>query len=171
MGADMMARTFYLPADTTIDLAAAKSTASQLCRQASLEDLRTLREHGWIDDDTLPHPDSTTDDQLAARAERLRTLAERELHALLDRFARSLLRRDVYRYRFDRGDRVGIDAYTTGGLSYGDGPTDAFDDWDIVFDDDRLPHRWPARLGAAAGLLHPWGDGAAVTTVTLHAWN
>jgi len=55
----MMARTFYLPADTTIDLAAAKTTASQLCQQASLADLRTLREHGWIDDDTLPgldHP-------------------------------------------------------------------------------------------------------------------
>lgn len=24
---------------------------------------------------------------------------------------------------------------------------------------------------AAAGLLHPWGDGAAVATVTFHAWN
>ncbi|MGE5830570.1 MAG: hypothetical protein ACM30G_19710 [Micromonosporaceae bacterium] len=171
MGADMMARTIYLPADTTIDLAAAKATASRLCQQASPVDLRILREHGWIDDDTLP--DSTTDDQLAARAEQLRTFAERELHTLLDRFARSLHRRDVYRHRFDRSrhrrdvyrhrfdrdDRVGIDAYTTGGLSYGDGPTDAFDDWDVVFDDDRFPHRWPARLGAAAGLLHPWGDG------------
>jgi hypothetical protein len=170
MGADMMARTIYLPAEATIDLAAAKTAASQLCRQASPGDLRTLREHGWIDDDTLPHPDSTTDDQLAAHAERLRTIAERELHTLLDRFARSLHRRDVYRHRFDYDDRVGVDAYTTGGLSYGDGPTDAFDDWDVVFDDDRFPHRWPAQLGAAAGLLHPWGDGPAVATVTFHAW-
>jgi hypothetical protein len=170
MGADMMARTIYLPAEATIDLAAAKTAASQLCRQASPKDLRTLREHGWIDDDTLPHPDSTTDDQLAAHAERLRTIAERELHTLLDRFARSLHRRDVYRHRFDHDDRVGVDAYTTGGLSDGDGPTDTFDDWDVVFDDDRFPHRWPAQLGAAAGLLHPWGDGPAVATVTFHAW-
>lgn len=170
MGADMMARTLYLPADTTINLAAAKTAARQLCQRASLADLRTLREHGWIDDDTLPHPDSTTDDQLAARAESLRTIAERELDTLLDRFARSLHRRDVYRHRFDRDDRVGIDAYTTGGLSWGDGPTDAFDDWDVVFDEDRFPHRWPAQLGAAAGLLHPWGDGPAVATVTFHAW-
>lgn len=128
MPVDMMARTFYLPPDTTSNLTAAKTTASQLCRQASLEALRTLREHGWIDDHTLPHPDSTTDDQLAAHAERLRVLAERELHTLLDRFARPLHRRDVHRHNFDRDDRVGVDAYTTGGLSHGDGPTDAFDD-------------------------------------------
>jgi len=37
----MAARTLYLPADTTIDLSAAKATASQLSQQATLEDLRT----------------------------------------------------------------------------------------------------------------------------------
>ncbi|SRR6266487_3271168 len=171
MAADMMARTIYLPADTTIDLTAAKTLASRLCQQASVDDLRTLLEHGWIDDATLPDPDGCGDDELAARAAQLRPAAERELRQLLERFARSLHRRDVYRHRFDHHDPAGVDAYTTGGLSYGDGPTDAFDDWDIVFDDDRFPDSWPAQLGAAAGLLHPWGDGPAVATVTFHAWN
>ncbi len=170
MAADMMARTLYLPADTTINLAAAKTVASQLAQQATVEDLRTLLEHGWIVDDTLPYLDSG-DDLLAERAEHLRQLAEQQLHTLLDRFARSLRTRQVYRHRFDHDDPVGIDAYTTGGLSHGEGPTDAFDDWDVVFDDDRFPDRWPHRLGAAAGLLHPWGDGPAVATVTLHAWH
>src|SRR6266545_528246 len=122
MGADMLARTLYLSAHTTIDLTAAKTTASQLSQQATLADLRTLLEYGWIADDTLP-------------------------------------------------DDSGLDAYTTGGLSHGDSPTDAFDDWDIVFDDVRFPMRWPAQLGAAAGLLHPWGDGPSVATVTFRAWN
>ncbi len=31
--------------------------------------------------------------------------------------------------------------------------------------------RWPAQLGATAGLLHPWGDGPAIATATFHAWN
>jgi len=169
MGADMMARTLYLPADTTINLTAAKTTASQLSQQATPADLRTLLEHGWITDDTLA--DDCGEDDLTAGAGDLRQLAEQELHQLLDRFALSLHSRDVSRYRFGRDDTPGIDAYTTGGLSDGDGPTDAFDDWDVVFDDVRFPMRWPAQLGAAAGLLHPWGDGPAVATVAFHASN
>jgi hypothetical protein len=171
MGADMMARTLYLPADTAIHLAAAKTLASELCQHATLDELRTLLEHGWIGDDTLPDPDSRSGDNLAAHAGHLRQLAEQELHKLLDRFARSLHSREVYRHRFDHDDTPGVDAYITGGPSYGDGPTDAFDDWDVVFDDDRFPDRWAAQLGAAAGLLHPWGDGPAAATVTFHAWN
>jgi hypothetical protein len=169
MGADMIARTLYLPADTTIDLTAAKTTASQLSQQATLEDLRILLEYGWIADDTLPG--DCGDDDLTARAGHLRQLVEQELHQLLDRFARSLHTRDVSRFRFGRDDTPGLDAYTTGGLSHGDSPTDAFDDWDIAFDDVRFPVRWPAQLGAAAGLLHPWGDGPAIVTATFHAWN
>ena len=71
MAADMMARTLYLPADTTINLTAAKTVASQLAQQATVEDLRTLLEHGWIIDDTLAHPDSRGGDELAARIMRL----------------------------------------------------------------------------------------------------
>ena len=56
------------------------------------------------------------------------------------------------------------------GLSSGDSPTEAFDDWDIVYDTNRLPDTWPGEIGAAAGLLHPWGDGPAVGTVTFRAW-
>jgi hypothetical protein len=155
MGADMMARTLYLPADTTIDLTAAKATASQLSQQATLEDLRTLLEYGWIADDGLP--DDCGDDDRAARAGHLRQLAEQELHQLLDRFAQSLHTRDVSRFRFGRDDTPGLDAYTTGGLSHGDGPTDAFDDWDVVFDDVRLPMRWPAQHGARPRAAAPVG--------------
>jgi hypothetical protein len=49
-------------------------------------------------------------------------------------------------------------------------PADAYGDWDIAFDDSRFPIGWPAPLGAAAGLLHPWGRGPAAATVTFHAW-
>ncbi|SCL25769.1 hypothetical protein GA0070624_3174 [Micromonospora rhizosphaerae] len=65
----------------------------------------------------------------------------------------------------------GIDTYETGGLSSAglDGPTEAYDAWDIFHDTDRLPATWPNQIGAAAGLLHPWGDGPAITTVTVRA--
>jgi hypothetical protein len=75
----MMARTLYLPADTTINLTAARTIASQLAQQATVEDLRTLLEHGWIVDDTIPHPDSCSDDELAAHTGHLRQLAEQQL--------------------------------------------------------------------------------------------
>lgn len=166
MGADMMARTLYLHVGATINLTAAKTAASQLCRQATVDELRTLLEHGWVVDDTLPDLDTCGDDDPAARTEHLRQVAEQELHTLLDLFARSLHTREVHRYLFSS-----VEAYTTGGLSNGDSPTDAYDDWDIVFDDHRFPDGWTAQLGSAAGLLHPWGTGPAAATVTFHVWD
>jgi hypothetical protein len=50
----------------------------------------------------------------------------------------------------DHHDAAGVDAYTTGGLSYGDGPTAAFDDWDIVFEDDRFRRGRPHHLWKAS---------------------
>jgi len=157
----------YLPAGSGVNLTAAKTTATTLCRQATVDDLRTLLEHGWIDDDTLPDADACTDEQLTARAEALRLAAENVLHNLLDRFARSLTGRDVAVARLDR-ECPGIVAYTTGGLSGRE--TDALDDWAVVTDVDRFPAGWTEQMAAAAGLLHPWGTGPAVATVTFHAW-
>ena len=42
MGSDMYLRDLYLPAGTTVDLAAAKTTAGELCRTATIDDLRAL---------------------------------------------------------------------------------------------------------------------------------
>ena len=171
MGADMALRSLYLPTEQPINRTDAAAAIRRLCREATPADLRVLIDHGWIDDEVPYTEQSWTDEAITARAACLRQSAERELLDLLDRFTRSLGRRDVTRYRFDRGDD-GVDAYQTGGLAFSgaDGPTEAFDAWDIVFDTDRLPERWPGQIGAAAGLLHPWGDGPAVTTVTFRAW-
>ena len=173
MGFDMLVRDLYLPAGATLDLAAATTTASALCRTATIDDLRILLDEDWISHDSLTDPDDCTDQALTIRAETLRTAAEHQLHRLLDSFAASLQRRDVARFRFDNAtDNTGggLDAYVTGGLSFGDSPTDAYDAWDIVFDTDRFPAGWCDRLGAACGLLHPRGDGPAAAVVTFHAW-
>ncbi len=172
MGSDMLLREVYLPAGTTLDLAAAKATASALCRTATIDDLRLLLNEDWIDDDSLTDPGDWTDEALAARAETLRRGAEHGLHQLLDEFAASLQGRDVARFRFDNAANYGggVDAYVTGGLSWGGAPTGAYDAWDIVFDTDRFPAGWCDRLGAACGLLHPHGDGPAAAVVIFHRW-
>ncbi|MET7396313.1 hypothetical protein ABZS66_22810 [Dactylosporangium sp. NPDC005572] len=169
MGADMALRSLYLPTGCTINHTAATDTIRRLCREATIADLRVLIDHGWIDDEAPYSEETWTDEALTARAAPLRQATETELLQLFDGFVRSLGQRDVIRYRFDNGDE-GIDAYETGGLSSGDDPTDAYGAWDIVFDTDKLPDSWPDQIGAAAGLLHPWGDGPAVTTVTFRAW-
>ncbi|ROO52764.1 hypothetical protein EDC02_7705 [Micromonospora sp. Llam0] len=169
MGADMTLRSLYLPTRHTINRTAATDTIRRLCRQATADDLRVLIDHGWVADEVHSSADTWTDEALSARAAPLRLAAETELLHLFDRFARSLGHRDVIRYRFDNGDE-GIDAYQTGGLSSGDDPTDAHSAWDIVFDTGRLPDTWTDQIRAAAGLLHPWGTGPAVTTVTFRAW-
>ena len=169
MGFDMLVRDLYLPAGTTLDLAAARAAVTRLCRTAGLDDLRTLLDNDVITDDTLTGPDGS-DRALTARADGLRTAAEQQLHRLLQAFASSLRRRDVARFRFDHDTGTGVDAYLTGGCSWGDSPTDAYDSWDIVYDTDRLPDGWADQIGAACGLLHPRGLGPATLTVAFHAW-
>jgi hypothetical protein len=171
MGSDMYLRDLYLPAGTTIDLAAATTTAGELCRHADIDDLRILLDEDWISADSLTDTDDWTDEAIAA-AEPLRAAAEDRLHRLLDGFAASLQGRDVARFRFDNAanDNGGVDAYVTGGTSVDGGPTYAYESWDIVFDTDRFPDGWCDRLGAACGLLHPHGDGPAAAVVTFHAW-
>jgi hypothetical protein len=174
MGSDMLVREVYLPAGTTLDLPAVKIAASELCRTATIDDLRILLEEDWISDDSLTDLDDWTAQATTGRAEKLRGSAENRLHELLDEFAASLQARDVARFRFDNGTDSGagggVDAYVTGGLSSGDGPTDAYDAWDIVFDTDRFPDGWCERIGVACRLLHPWGDGPAAAVVTFHVW-
>ena len=179
MGSDMLLRDLYLPTGTTVDLAATKRTAGDLCRNATVEDLRILLDEDWISDG-LADPDGWTDQALTVRAGTLRAAAEHRLHRLLDGFAASLQGRDVARFRFDNSTADdsdsggfsggGVDAYVTGGLSSGGGPSDAYDAWDIVFDTDRFPDGWCYRIGAACRLLHPHGGGPAAATVTFHAW-
>ncbi|MEU1811064.1 hypothetical protein [Micromonospora aurantiaca (nom. illeg.)] len=165
----MTVRSLYLPAGHTINHTAATDTIRRLCCHATTDDLRILIDHAWIDDEVPYSEDTWTNEALTDRAATLRQAAETALLQLFDRFAHSLGHRDVSRYRFDNDDES-IDAYQTGGLSWGDHPTDAFEAWDVVFDTDRLPQTWPDQIGAAAGLLHPWGTGPAVTTATFRAW-
>ncbi|WP_157017699.1 hypothetical protein [Cryptosporangium arvum] len=163
----MIARVFYLPADTELDSAAATAVIEELCANASVDDLRILIENGWIEP-ALPHGEDAWTE--AARVEELRAAAQHHMLILFERFRRSLTGRDVQRHRFAPPDQPGLDAYTTGGLSWGEGPTDAFDAWDLVFDVDRFPESWADRIGAAAGLLHPWGGGPPAVAAEFRAW-
>lgn len=170
IGADMLLRDLYLPADNVLDLPAAKAVTSELCRQATVAELRVLLEHHWIshpalDDYDPPHA------LVAEHTTALQATAEQSLHKLLEEFAASLHARDVARFRFDRADTdTGIDAYLTGGCINGDSPTDSYDAWAIVYDTHAFPADWCDRIGAAAGLLHPAGTGQPTTSVTFHAW-
>ncbi|WP_432833026.1 hypothetical protein [Dactylosporangium sp. CA-092794] len=175
MGSDMYLRDLYLPTGTCVDLAAAKTTVTVLCRNATVDDLRILLDEDWISDDSPIDPEDWTEENLTRHAATLRAAAEHRLHRLLDEFAASLTGRDVARFRFDNPADTddgsgGVDAYVTGGVSAGGGPTDAYDAWDIVLDTDRFPDGWCDRIGAACELLHPHGDGPAAATVTLHRW-
>lgn len=173
MGLDMILRELYLPADTKLDSATATEIISQLCRTATLNDLRALADNGWLQHADLQPADDWSDQHLTAHAPVLRTSAERRLHQLLGAFATSLRGRDVIRWRFDTNPNTahGVDAYVTGGLTAGDAPTDAFEAWDLVFETEAFPDGWCDRIGAACGFLHPRGDGSPATTVTFHAWS
>jgi hypothetical protein len=177
MGVDMMLRAFYLPQDATVDLTAAKSVATRLSRNATLDDLRTLLDNGWLTADPSTDGDVRwarwSDEELAENAASVHVAAEQRLHQLLDAFMASLNHRHAARYAFSRKPNStdgGIDTYVTGGLSSGDTPTDIYPAWDIVFDTDLFPDGWVDAIGAAAGLLHPDGTGPAARTVTFHTW-
>lgn len=164
MSASMSMHDLYLPAGTTFDLARAEAVAAQLCRQAGRDDIVTLITHGWIDDDTAT--DAAPPYRLAERREQ----ASRALRHHVQRLARSLTGRDVLRFRFDPQDSPGVDAYMTGGMTPGDGPTDAADTWTFLFQTHLLPDGWSDQIGAAAGLIHPSGTGSPVCQVTFRAW-
>ena len=168
MGADMLLRSIYLLAGQQLNLTAAKAVATDLAANAGLAKLHILVRQGWIGEDHLITT-SPTDDELAGLADTLRAEAEQALHAHLDQFAASLHSRAVAHHRFGN-EPDAIDAYTTGGLSWGDPPGDAYAAWDVVLDDGAYPPTWPLLLGATAGLLHPHGPAPAVATVAFHAW-
>ncbi|ROO60327.1 hypothetical protein EDC02_2188 [Micromonospora sp. Llam0] len=170
MGADMSLRSLYLPHGSTINRTAAAERIRQLCREATIDDLTCLLDGGWFDDEVRRSEQTWTDDIVAAHAASLRQAAEALLLQLFDQFVQSLGHRDVTYHRFGHADEAGVDVYATGGLSSGDSPTEAFDAWDIVYGSIRLPDTWPGEIGAAAGLLRPWGDGPATATVSFRAW-
>jgi hypothetical protein len=95
MGSDMLIRDLYLPAGTTLDPAAAEATAGELCRRATLDDLRILLDEEWIGHAGRAHLDDWSEQALFGRADALRTTAEHHLHGLLDTFAASPRRRPV----------------------------------------------------------------------------
>jgi hypothetical protein len=151
----------YLPADTPPDLAAGKAAVSDLCRHATVTDLRFLLTKMWIID---TDPRTSRDDRvLAARAGALRAIAETELHRLLDVFAASLHAPHATRFRLDTDTGAGVDIYR-------DRPTDESHPWHIIYGHGLFPPGWTARIGAACGLLDPRATGPAVATVTFHAW-
>ena len=81
MGADMLLRDLYLPIGTTLDLPAAKAAISDLCRQATVADLRILLERT----DQPPRPERLQTAGHAHRraGHRAAETAEQSLHILL----------------------------------------------------------------------------------------
>jgi hypothetical protein len=158
MSAAMLLRTVYLLAGTTFDLDAATVMARTLTSQASTDEL------AWLTDTLdLDHtPDATAAQQ--------RETACARLCALLSAFDESLYSDDVTSYEVGNVGQVRVDEYATGGLSYGDGPTEVYDAWSFLLDAEILPERWAEYLATAGGLLHPNGDGPVVATVAIRAW-
>lgn len=159
MGADMFLRTVYLPAGARFDLSAATAMAARLTSQADNDQLDRLANHYDLD-----HSEGAT---LSGR----RDSALRLLTQLLSDFTKSLHSRDVAYGQFGNTGNTLVDEYATGGISTGDSPTDAYDDWDFLFDTERLPEPWGDYLATAGGLLHPNGDGPVVATVAMRAWS
>ena len=177
MYCDMALRALYLPANTTVDLNAAKATATRLCGQATTDDLARMLDNDTFADIHItgidPPVGDWSDELVSRHTAPLRRWAEQCLHRLLDEFAASLQHRQVLRFHFgsNTGDGdEGIDAYVTGGLNWGAAPTEPYDTWAIFYDPDSYPTGWSDAIGAAAGLLHPHGRGPATRTVTFHAW-
>jgi hypothetical protein len=158
MGADMVLRTVYLPAGTLFDLPAATAMAATLTGHADRDQLDWLADRCDLD-----HAAEAT---LAERRDSALTL----LTGLLTDFATSLSSRDVTSHRLGNVGATLVDEYATGGLSHGDGPTDAYDAWNFLFDTELLPERWGEYLATAGGLLHPNGDGPVVATIAVRAW-
>ena len=174
MSAHMTLRDLYLPADSIPDLPAARTTATTLCRNATIKDLRTLLDNDWIGHPSLSD-DDVSDEQIRPHLADLRAAAEQRLHELLAAFIASLRERDVARFPYDRtpGEARGhtLDAYLTGGVTPSDAPTDSFQGWDIVYADDKFPAGWCRQLSAALGLLHPQADGPLAATVAFYRWS
>jgi hypothetical protein len=172
----MALRALYLPADTTIDLDAAKATATRLCGQATTDDLARMLDNDAFADvhiDGVPTVLDWSDELIRRHAAALRAWAEQCLHRLLDEVAASLHHREVRSWHFGRNADTageGVDAYVTGGVNGGAAPTEPYDTWEIWYEPDRYPDGWSDQLGAAAGLLHPHGTGPAARTVTFHTW-
>jgi len=158
MGADMVLRTVYLRAGTTFDLPAATAMATTLIGQARSVEFDWLAERYDLD---------LADD--ASRADRCQAASDL-LTGLLTGFAKSLTSRDVTSYPLGTVSGPVLDEYATGGLSSGDGPTDAYDAWTFLFDNEALPERWGEYLATAGGLLHPNGDGPVVAALAFRAW-
>ncbi|HEX8630839.1 MAG TPA: hypothetical protein VF755_21995 [Catenuloplanes sp.] len=177
MHCDMALRALYLPANTTIDLTAAKATATRLCGQATTDDLARMLDNDTFADipitDINPPVCAWSDELVSRHTAPLRRWAEQCLHWLLDEFTASLHHREVLCFHFgvspSAGDE-GVDAYVTGGLNFGAAPTEPYDSWAIFYDSDRYPTGWSDAIGAAAGLLHPHGRGVATRAVTFYAW-
>ncbi len=170
MSAHMSLRDLYLPADRIPDLPAARTAATMLCRNATVEDLRMLLDNDWIGHPTL-YDYELSDEQIRPHLTELRVSAEQRLHELLAAFMTSLGERDVVRFPYDttRGENPGhtVDAYVTGGVT----PTDSFEAWDIVYADNKFPAGWCVQLSAALGLIHPQANGPAAATVTFYRWS
>ena len=174
MSAHMTLRDLYLPADRIPDLPAARTAATTLCRNATIEDLRTLLDNDWIGHPSL-YDYEVSDEQIRPHLAELRAAAEPRLHELLAAFMTSLGERDVARFPYDRtrGENRGhtIDVYVTGGVTPSDAPTDSFEAWDIVYAADKFPAGWCVQLSAALGLLHPLADGPIAATVAFYRWS
>lgn len=84
--------------------------------------------------------------------------------SLPEQFLASYIRTDREGYYLTDGHQTGVmiwDRKTSMGAS---------EAWDLVHGTRRIREAWPDQIGAAAGVLHAWGTGPAVTAATLRAW-
>jgi hypothetical protein len=170
VGADVIIQIVALPEDNPPDLDAAKDTATRLAHAATLDEVAAFAGSHWPDDPPVD-PHTFDEHTFQAYAPRLRDWVETQPHHLLDEFAGSLHSRDVTGTPLPGYDNsTAVYLYLTGGPSWGDPPTDAYQICERLLDQTRQPHGWPDQLAAALGLLRTDGHGDPAATTVWRRW-
>ena len=169
MGADMICHLIALPYDDPPDLPAAAQTATTLAQAATFDEVATFAGSHWYDEPPV-EPHTLTEDTFGPYEADLRNWVETQLHRLLDEFAESLTSREVCAIPLPGHDgTTRVYLHATGGPSWGDAPTAAYQTWDRLLDPSRQPHTWSDQLTRALGLLRPDGTAdVAATTIWRH---
>lgn len=155
MGADMMARLVFQQANAKLDVVAANAVISRLVNSPTIESLR-----GIVDEyDIVPFDNPET----------LRDTTRQRLEFMVEEFVNSLDSRQVTMHVLGN-----VWVHITGGLSWGDDPTEAFQIWDVLFSPLVLPEQWQHEIGAALGLMTITGGTAfanGTVSVNFRPWS
>lgn len=135
MSAYMYIRKLFHAAGTSLNSIEARQAISDIVNADGLREAVTDND-GFMDDMYMDESDEV-----------LRQVVHQKLVHMLDEFMDSLSDAEVSVHRMG-----GIEVYMTGGMSYGDAPTEAYRAWDFLVGND-VPEGWQDQIGRALGLM------------------